>query len=252
MKHFWVIFVLATLMTAQPTSIVSAQKSPPTSAEHLLRRFEAALKAKDSQAIIELYNWQGVSAKMRAIGEKSIRAFCSEEAKSVELRPLPAGFQVGFEQDGIRYRPNVTIVGVIYVQYVKAGNSLQIPYGKKKNAFYLPGITEKRFSPVPAVKEKMLIVGVGGTTSPAPAFEGSYIYLKGGKEIKEAIRDEFHIGNLSKSFWGDRIKSCTVRKTSPGGEIQLIIREDGKEIFKSEWETTTKPIVYKAKGLTRP
>ncbi len=207
------------------------------------------MKAKDSRAVIELYNWQGVSAKMRATGEKSIRSFFSEEAKSVELRSLPAGFRVGFEQDGIQYRPNVTIVGVIYMQYVNAGNSLQIPYGKKKNAFYLPGITEKRVSPVPAVKEKILIVGVGGTMSPAPAFEGSYVYLKGGKEIKKDIRN---VGNISKSFWGDRIKSCTIRKTSPVGKIQLIIQEGDKEIFKSEWETTTKPIVYKAKGLTRP
>lgn len=251
MKHLWVIFVFAALITTLPGATARAQKAPPATAEDLLRRFEAAMKAKDSRAVIELYNWQGVSAKIKAMQEESIRSIFYEEAKGVELVPLPAGFNVGFEQDGIRYRPNVTIVGQLYMQYVRAGNSLHLPYGKKNNAFYIPGFTGKRVYPAPAVKEKALTLFVG-TLSPASAFKGSFVYLKGGKEIKKDIWDEYHIGNVSQSFWGDHIKSCTVRKTSPVGKIALTIMEDGKVIFESGWEAATKPIVYKTKGLTYP
>jgi hypothetical protein len=220
----------------------------PATAEDLLKRFEAALKAKDKQAMIELYDWQGVSADMRAMQEEIIGMMFAEEAKSVALSPLPAGFQAEAERDGIRYRPNVTVVGVIDIQFAQEGNSAQMPYGKKNKAFYLSNTIEERVSPAPAVKEKQLSVSVHGTISPAPAvFEGSYVYLKAGKEIKEAIVSEFHVGNVSKMFWGDRIKSCTVRKTSAGGKIRLVIAEDGKEIFKSDWETTDRPIVYEAR-----
>ena len=89
---------------------------------------------------------------------------------------------------------------------------------------------------------------VGGTCAPNPVeFECSCVFLKGGKEIKKEIVDKRHAGNVFEGFFGDHIKSCTLRKTSTDGEIHLEISEDNKEIFKSESETTDKPIVYEAK-----
>lgn len=226
--------------------VCSQAKDAAPTAEDLLKRFEAALKATDKRAIMELFDWQGVSDDNMKEMLELIGMMLSKEAKNVRLAPLPADFQGEAERDGVRYRPNVKVVGVIEVQY--AQESMQLPYGKKNNAFYLSNTVEEKVSPPPAVKEKLLNVSIQGTISPKPvAFEGSYVYLKGGKQIKEDIVDTRGTGNVSLAFWGDRIQSCRVRKISSGGKIRLVITEDGKEVFKSEWETTDKPIVYETK-----
>jgi hypothetical protein len=93
--------------------------------------------------------------------------------------------------------------------------------------------------------EKSLNVAVMGLTSPVPViFTGSYVYVKGGKEIKEDISGK---GNRSEAFWGDYIKSCTVTRISDKGWIRLVISEDGKQIFRSEKVSTNAPIVYEKK-----
>jgi hypothetical protein len=234
------------LITVLPIFYVHAQFASAT-ADELLNRFEAALRAKNTNAIMALFDWQGVSEDMKASQQQIIGMMFSQEVKSVKLSPLPMDFKTEFERNGIRYRPNVTVVGLIDIQYAQKGSLGRKPYGKKNNAFYLANTIQERISH-PATMEKSLNISIQGTVSPKPiSFEGFYVYLKGGKEIKEKIIDTLHKGNLSQTFWGDRIKSCIVWKTSAGGEISLVITEDGKEVFKSEWETRNKPIVYETK-----
>jgi hypothetical protein len=246
MKYGRAMLVLATLITVLPAFCVHAQDAPAT-ADELLKRFETGLKEKNTKSIMALFDWKGVSEDMKVSQQQIISMISSQEVKSVKLSPLPADFKTEYERNGIRYRPNVTVVGVIDIQYAQEGNLGRMPYGKKNNAFYLANVIQQRISQ-PATLEKSLNISIQGTVSPKPvAFEGFCVYLKGGKEIKEDIVDEWHKGNLSHVFWGDRIKSCKVWKTSAGGEIRLVITEDGKEVFKSEWETTNKPIEYKTK-----
>lgn len=97
-------------------------------------------------------------------------------------------------------------------------------------------------------EEKSLNVAVMGTTtfvanggSTPVAFTGSYVYVKGGKEIKEDISGK---GNRSEAFWGDYIKSCTVQRTSDAGKIKLMITEGTNTVFKSPWVNTNTPIEY--------
>ena len=97
-------------------------------------------------------------------------------------------------------------------------------------------------------QEKSLNVAVMGTTtfvanggSTPVTFTGSYVYVKGGKEIKEDISGK---GNRSEAFWGDYIKSCTVQRTSDTGKIKLMITEGTNMIFKSSWVSTNSPIKY--------
>jgi hypothetical protein len=246
MKYSRSMLVLAGLIAALPEFFAQAQDAPSTAGE-LLKRFETAFQAKNIDAMMELFNWQGVSEDMKAMQKKIIGTEFSYQVKSVTLSPLPADFTLEFERNGIRYLPNVAVAGVIDIQYVQKGNSLRMPYGKMNNAFYLAGTTQERISQ-PETIEKSLNISVHGTLSPDPAaFEGFFVYLKGGKEIKEDIKDEWRKGNLSHAFWGDRIKSCKVWKTSTGGKIRLVITEDGKDVFKSDWETTNNPIEFKAK-----
>jgi len=246
MKYARSTLFLAMLITALAAFCVYAQDAPAT-ADELLHKFEVAFKAKNTDAIMELFDWQGVSEDMKTMQKQIIGTEFSQEVKSLKLSPLPVDFKLEFERNGIRYRPNVTVVGVIDIQYAQKGNSGQMPYGKKNNAFYLSNTIQERIS-YPATMEKSLNISILGTVLPEPAtFEGFYVYLKDGREIKEKIIDTLYKGNLSHAFWGDRIKSCIVWKTSVKGKISLIISEDGKEVFSSEWETRNKPIVYETK-----
>ncbi|MGZ4973889.1 MAG: hypothetical protein ACXWBP_05455 [Limisphaerales bacterium] len=251
MKRIQTIFALLALSSSL-TAFAAPEKDAPASAEDLLKKVEAALKAKDKAALLGCFDWQGVSAEIKSMHERfTVEMMLKNPVKTLKLAPLPADQITEFERNGVRYHPNVTIVGVIDFEFATEGthkSSAQMPYGTKDGHFYLSNTLEERVSQEPAVKEQSLNVSIQGTSSPNPAtFEGSYVYLKGGKEVKENIVDEFHRGNASKAFWGDRIKSCTVRKTSADGQIRLMITESGKEVFRSEWETSDKPIVYAPK-----
>jgi hypothetical protein len=222
--------------------------SAPTSAEQLLQQFKEAVKAKDKYAILKLVNWQGVTNEMKVQLQDEYASIFQMEVKDIELTSLPADFKSEYLVNGVRYHHNVDIIGYIKVEPVKAKNSLggtSFPYGKKDNVFYLSGtITEKVYEP--KTKEKCLSVTVIGNTFPKPvSFTGTYVYMKGGKEIKDDISSDQ--GNLSNAFSGDYIKSCKVQKNSNFGSIQLIISEGGKTIFESEKMKTNDPIIYEKK-----
>lgn len=241
-RNAWMIGLALCVIGAGLQSVCG--KEPPASEQQLLAGVAAAFKAKDQAALVALVNWQGVSESMRSMHAAGLAELVKQEVKTVKLAPLPAGFKLEHELNGIRYRPNVAVVGVIEVQSAQAGNAVQIPYGKKDNAFYLVGTIEERFA-TPATKEKSLNVMVMGTTSPEPVvFEGNYVYMKGGQEIREEISGK---GNRSKGFLGDHVKHCEVRKKSGTGWISLVISEDGKPVFESPQETSDKPIRYDAK-----
>ena len=72
-------------------------------------------------------------------------------------------------------------------------------------------------------------------------FTGSYVYVKGGKEVTGDISGK---GNRSEAFWGDYIKSCTVQRNSETGKIKLTITEGTNTIFKSSWVSTNTPIKF--------
>lgn len=240
---FFVIFLSFLIAMIELQSVLG--KDAPTSESQLLKEFEAALKAKDRDALLSLFNWQGVSADMKSFQGETIAETLTNAVKGVKLLPLPADFQPTNELDGVRYTPNVSIVGVVDVQFAREGNSMQMPYGKKGNAFYIAGTTEERFA-TPAAKERFLNVSVMGATSvDGDTFTGSYMYVKGGKEIKANISGK---GNRSEAFRGDYIKSCTVQKTSDKQAwIQVVISEGGKKIFESKRVETKDPIVYEKK-----
>lgn len=121
---------------------VANAKDAPATADDLLKRFEAALRAKDKDVIVELYNWQGVPDNIKKIQQGVIGMMFSQEVKSVKLGPLPEGLKEKWERDGIR--SNVETIGVIEIKYVKEGNSARITYGTSNNAYFLAvPITEK-------------------------------------------------------------------------------------------------------------
>jgi len=240
-------FFLTAFVALITLALPSAVAAPPTSAEQLRSELESAVKAKDKDAVLALVNWQGVSDDMKSMMKELDGDLCNHDIASVTLTALPPGFQPTNEMNGVRYVPNVDIVGMIEVEYTEKGNNMQMPYGTKDGAFYISGTVEEKTG-ASAVKEKSLDISVMGSAMPdAGTFTGSYVYVKDGKEIKEDLSGK---GNISKAFRGDYVKSCTVRNDSnsqDGLGIQLTISEDGNTVFESDTVTNTDPIVYEKK-----
>lgn len=217
-----------------------AAKDAPASAEQLRSEVEAALKAKDANALMGLFNWQGVSDRMKQMMSTMVAEMPKHEWTAVKLGPLPADFQATNEVNGIRYRPSVAVVGWIVVEFTPKGNTTQLPYGKSSDAYYLSCNVEEKLSG-PITKSKMLNLEVLGVADPG-TFSGTYVFVQGGKEIKK------NLSNRGASFYGDYVKSCTVQKTTDSADsIQLNITEDGKTVFESEEVTNQTPLVYEKK-----
>jgi hypothetical protein len=240
MKQITLLVVLLSLFSKTPSAFA---KDAPTSPEQLRDAVESALKTKDTNALAELVNWQGASDHMKSLTGGVINDLFKHPYSAVKLIGLPDGFRSIFERDGIRYSPNVSVVGMLEVDFSGMDRWVKLPYGKKDGGFYIPCTVEEQI-PGPVIKSKTLAIMVTCSTRPdAQKLSGSFIYLEGGKEVKEAIDGK---GNFNKSFWGEYIKSCTVRKTSSDDDpIQLMIMEDGKTMFQSEEVTNNEPIVYK-------
>jgi hypothetical protein len=158
--------LLAVLFLAFAAVHNSFSAPPPTSVEQLRNEFENALKTGDTNALISLFNWEGVSddgksAKIRLI----TNYFLGKKIESLKLSPLPVGYSAETEMYGISYSQNVSVVGMIKVQSAEeagTNNSShsvvgEFPYGKKDNYFCLAGTVERKVS-ASAVKEKLRAV----------------------------------------------------------------------------------------------
>jgi peroxiredoxin len=120
-------------------------KVPPASESQLLQEFEIALKAKDKDAILSLYNWEGVFIGSQSGMNKIISDALEQPIKGVKLAPLPKGFCSTYEYRGFRFAANVAVIGVIEVEFVSDNYSLPIlAYGRKGNAFYLAGTVREK------------------------------------------------------------------------------------------------------------
>jgi type II secretory pathway pseudopilin PulG len=134
-------------------SRISSQ-SAAASAEELLNRVEQALQTADPAAIGALFNWEGVSSRMKAFQLKPLEALASQPTSGTRVQarfaPLPAGFELPAVRNGLVYTSNVAVLGMIdaSLNYVENGTNkswaIQIPYGKAGNHFYLSGTVERK------------------------------------------------------------------------------------------------------------
>lgn len=223
------------------------------SAEQLRSKFEAGLKAKDAETVLSLFNWQGVSTDTNSRVCKQdmsrrIGGAVQQEKRpvvGVNLLPLPAGYEATNEVDGIRYYPNVHVLGFLGVSYTNESNADQYPYGESNGAFYLAGTIQEIFDAhaKKSIGLGVMVMGLFPKESPG-ILKCSYIYLAGGKEKTGGFQCT---NNWSTSFWGDGFKSCKVTKLSGDGSFQLTVNEAGKTVFDSDMVETNDVIVYEKK-----
>lgn len=109
-----------------------------------MKQLEQALKAKNKEAAMKLFDWQGVSKEMKARQEGMFALLFEQDVKSVKRSSLPSNFPLEPEENGVRYRPNVSVVGIITVEYADEDNPMEagFAYGIKDKAFYLATLIE--------------------------------------------------------------------------------------------------------------
>ena len=142
--------IVALAMVALTISAVHvAAKDAPASPDELAKRLEQALKAKNQGAALELFCWDGVSKDMKDKQEAPMHILFDEmgqglELSSVKLGPLPPDFPVEQVLNGVKYRPNLPVLGVIHVMLAEDVNPTEFifVYGKKDDTFYLSALAE--------------------------------------------------------------------------------------------------------------
>ncbi len=179
--------LLAVSFLAFATVLNSFSAPPPTSAEQLRSEFEAAMKANDTNAVLSLVNWKGVSAEMKS--EMAEEMDNTSGLVSVKLLPLPADYQLTNELNGVRYFPNIHVVGFLGVNYTNQDITGQIPYGESGGAFYIAGTVQETFD---AHAKKSISLGVsvmGLFPQRSPGIlTCSYVFLADGKEKTGGFR----------------------------------------------------------------
>jgi hypothetical protein len=120
--------------------------TPPTSAEQLRGEFESALKAKDVNGIIGMFDWQGVSDNFKSQMSQGIGELVKHEWTAVRLAPFPADYKATNEVNGTRYRPSLPVIGWVVVDALPAGNTAQFQYGKSGDTFYLACNVEEKIA----------------------------------------------------------------------------------------------------------
>jgi len=216
----------------------------PTTKEQLLEEFEKALVGKSEGAISTLFFWRDVKEKLKSSTLEMMMELSQEKMLNFNFKPLPSDFQSEYIFRGIRSRPNIPILGFIEVKHVPRNSSdgTSLPYGKDGSFYYLTSTVQEKVADANVNSVSLNVVILGNATYPNDDdFAGHCIYLQGDQEIKKEFEGN---GNQSYAFWGNKIKSCEVRKTSGKSPIGLLVSENGKDIFKSEMRAAYEPIRY--------
>lgn len=231
-------YILLLIFFLSINSVLNAQ---PTTPEELKDELAQAINTKNKEELTSLFYWEGIDDEMRKLSERNINQLIEFSPQKIELIPLPEDFKTEFVRNGIKYRPNVKLIGIIKIKYGDEGpdyiTDTKIPYGVKDGIYYLPNtVTEKTGYEGPG--DKTININVIGTSAPDPVlFEGFCLYNVSGVEKKKFIKGE---GNLSEAFWGQGVSSCSIKRLSDSGSLKLIISVGGKTIFESEMEETPK------------
>ncbi len=166
MRRSVAIACLISAMAISNLSILAGDA--PTSADQFRTGVLSALKTKNKQAVLSLFNSEGVSPGGKAALDEDIDDWLTREVQVVKLSPLPTNFQSSGEQGNVRFRINVQPVGVIEIGFTD-GFAVGTPYGKKGDFYYVAGIIEERIAGAEPETNQTVTIQVQTTEGkPAP------------------------------------------------------------------------------------
>jgi hypothetical protein len=145
--------VALALVALTISAVHTVAKDAPSSPDELAKRLEQALKAKNQSAALELFCWDGVSKDMKTKQEAPMHMLFDEmgqglDLSSVTVGSLPPDFPVEQVLNGVKYRPNLPVLGAIHVTLAEDFNPtiFIFVYGKKDDTFYLSALAEAKAS----------------------------------------------------------------------------------------------------------
>lgn len=228
--------IVLILQIPPATSFADAPDTP----EELKNRLVQAINSQNREELTTLFNWDGIDDQMKSVSGIVMNSLMEGKVKSAELQPLPEDFRKGFLRNGIKYSANIKLLGVIKITYEKSGNQVigdtKIAYGEKDGKYYLPNTVTKKTG-YEGPPDKTININVVGMSVPDPVlFEGYCIYTVSGEEIKRIIKGK---DNISEAFWGQEVKSCSIKRLTDSGSLKLIISVGGDTLFESEMKETS-------------
>ncbi|UCD10372.1 MAG: hypothetical protein JSU88_06605 [Nitrospinaceae bacterium] len=230
--------LLAACLLAGPEATAGPQ-------EQFLERIAEASKIRDAgmkkQALIKLFNFTGVDPDTR---ERFTRKVIDQVLMKyidpvLAFGPLPEDFDGVNVKDGVEYRPNLPLLGLVIIN-----DRTRLAYGEAGGRLYFSASTRKVVNPH-AAKDRPLSILVIGTISPERVkFRGNCRILLSNNQQKMLVVNDQGLGSFSLTLPGQRIDSCKITRTSAKGKLQLVLSEGERELFKSEFIDSDQPVVF--------
>ncbi len=215
------------------------------SQEDLLESFKSAYSDRKFEKIIALYRWEGVDNSMRMMVEDHIRTiFLNEPGIKFTIEKLDKTEKTEYELDGFRYSPNVKLLGYITITHddKNPNKSTSVPFGIHGKEYYLSNMTKTKLKGNYIMQKQLGVSVIGMPEGNTPiVFTGEILYKINGKPETRALEGK---NNISLTFRADTVEKCVVSRKQGKGELELIVSEDGKPVFKSS-TTSFMDIVYK-------
>jgi hypothetical protein len=120
--------------------------SAPTSAEQLRSAFETALKVKDTNTLMSLIYWKDVSENGKSIQAREVADMVTHDIVSVQLASWPTNLPLENDYNGIHYKPNLQVIGMINVKFANKQGAVgsQMPYGQTGDSFLIAATIEEK------------------------------------------------------------------------------------------------------------
>lgn len=151
-------------------------RDEPLEGEEILTAIRKAIEDRNANAILELYDRDGVEQEMLDTLRPFAEGLVNHKLESMKLRRATESDQKPMEHDGYRYRTSLPVIGKVVFEFTDyPGQSSSVPYGKKGNKYYLvTAIKEKIEGYVPPVSGPVLLNGktFEGRTGPMGQVDG--------------------------------------------------------------------------------
>lgn len=216
------------------------------STDAFLKRITAATMVLDKdqkrQALSDLFYFKGVDETTRARFTTKVidRVMMKYIDPVLSLAPLPGEFEGTHVKDGAEYRPTLPLLGLVIIN-----ETTRLAYGEAGGRYYIAASTKTVVNPN-AARDIPLGILVIGTRSPERVkFKGTCSVLLSNNKEKELTVDDQGLASFSLTLPGQHITACKILRASATGRLQLVLTEDEREVFKSEFIDSDQPILFK-------
>jgi hypothetical protein len=233
MKH---ILAIISISACAILSNLVAAPSP----EELAIVVQSAIESKDQAKLLNLLYSKGMSEADLQLVEQSQRAFFADlELEEVTLGPLPPDFQSTAVLRGKKYEATAQPQGSIQIKFKpKDGGSLSsgFPYAEVNGEYFLVGTksTDLNWHGPP---DKQIAYGVSGKGQKSVTVEVKW-NASGVEQTQTFV-------SPSAILMGQYFEEISVTTEDEDAELILTVRQDNKEIFRSEPLKVRGTITYK-------